>query len=161
MASQNAPKAIIRAGTSADLKELTQMLTRAFARDPMMNWFGGVRKLVSSADTQDRRERDTLKRLSRFEEATTRLVLLHGQIDVVVIPDGAGGEHIVASTMWIQPGRAMEPTKIEMLKLRADKIARAWGLGLFKVNIRHRCYVLCEAGLTAARRNSSVCTFQK
>ena len=38
--------AYVRQARSSEISAIVAVLTRAFARDPMMNWLGGVRALV-------------------------------------------------------------------------------------------------------------------
>jgi hypothetical protein len=109
-------------------------MTRSFARDPYENWLGNVRHMVSHANTTDDAELEVMRRLSYFQESVVLRMLMCGEIDVVVVPDGAG-EKIVATTMWVQPGKAANPSFFQVFRLRPWRIIRAWGFRVLKVGL--------------------------
>ena len=60
------------------------------------------------------------------------MFLFCGEIDVVVVHVD-GHEKIVATTSWIEPGKTMEPTLLQLSRMRLFRIWKAWGMGPFKV----------------------------
>ena len=97
------------------------------------NWFGNARRVVSSANTQDKDELRWIQKLQYFEESMLRLLLLIGHVDVVVVPSDNGNEKIVACTMWTEPGVVVEPTGLQIFRLRLSRVLRSYGFGILKV----------------------------
>ncbi|KAF8508225.1 hypothetical protein JB92DRAFT_2954157 [Gautieria morchelliformis] len=117
MSKQRADGAYVRLARNSEIPHLALTLTRAFARDPAMNWYGGVKKLVPSHNSTTRSAIDTMRRLSYFQEFLVRATLLIGGIiSVVVRPtvtctecnEGSQPpeEQIIALAMWLKPGQS-------------------------------------------------------
>jgi len=88
--------------------------------------------MVSSANTRDKRDLNTIRKLRYYEESVLRLMLLVGQVDVVVVPLSDGREKIVASTMWIEPGVKADPSFIQLIRMKTFRVLRSWGFGVLK-----------------------------
>ena len=50
MASSETPQPYVRVAKPSEYAEATRVLTRAFAKDPAMNWYGNVREMVDDID---------------------------------------------------------------------------------------------------------------
>ncbi|VDB86619.1 unnamed protein product [Peniophora sp. CBMAI 1063] len=131
MASSQSTPAHIRKATKADLNELSLVLARSFARDPFYNWIKGATHMISSANTQDPKELKALEQFRYLQWSLAHLFMSRGEVDVVVIHVD-GRQKIVASTAWVGPGKSTDITIVQMLRMRLDKVYRAWGLGAFK-----------------------------
>ena len=134
MSTSRSTSARIRKATAADLEELSLVLARGFARDPFCNWIAGAIEIISSANTKDTGETKAIEQLRYLQWTLARLFLFCGEIDVVVIHVD-GHEKIVATTSWIEPGKPMEPTFLQLPRMRLFRIWKAWGSGPFKVRL--------------------------
>ncbi|KZV69029.1 hypothetical protein PENSPDRAFT_652717 [Peniophora sp. CONT] len=131
MASSQTTAARIRRATKADLKELSLVLARSFARDPCYNWIKGATHMISSANTKDDGELKALEHMRYTQWSMARLYLLCGEVDVVVA-QVMGREKIVACTCWVQPGKTADPTPLYLLRMRVFRVWRAWGSNSIK-----------------------------
>ena len=50
MASSEPAQPYVRVAKLSEYAEATRVLTRAFAKDPAMNWYGNVREMVDDID---------------------------------------------------------------------------------------------------------------
>ena len=161
-ASTPAPtSAYLRQAKPSDIPALAAVYARAFARDPQMNWFGGVRALVptdydhdhhnridgNDKDTDNARAtaRRTLKALRHFQLVLVRMALILGLVVVVVErcenktePDGKEGEkeekeRIVGGAMWLRPGASMDPSPLTFVRISPWRSLWDWGIRGFKV----------------------------
>ncbi|EIM91636.1 uncharacterized protein STEHIDRAFT_128452 [Stereum hirsutum FP-91666 SS1] len=118
-----------------------RVLTRAFARDPCMNWFGGVVKMVPSCDSKDSHATKTMKALYSFQETLLlATVISGGHVVVAVVPndtndilriDGGDGT-IVGVTLWLKPGQTLDFGVWKIIRARAWKVLFGWGVGGLK-----------------------------
>lgn len=148
--------AYVRVAKPSETSAIAAVLTRAFARDPVMNWLGGVRALVpadhkgDADDGDDGNARHTLARLQRFLLGSVKRVETTGLIVVVVEKEGkaraegdAEGEgegegegekeRIVGCALWVKP--AVTKDSFPRMFLRVAKLVWGWGLGGIKVRL--------------------------
>ncbi|KAH9993719.1 hypothetical protein BJV74DRAFT_884319 [Russula compacta] len=151
--------AYLRQAKPSDIPALAAVYARAFARDPQMNWFGGVRALVpmdydhdhdhndgndKGTDNARATARRTLKALRHFQLVLVRMALILGLVVVVVErcedetkPDGKEGEEkekerIVGGAMWLRPGTSMDPSPLTFVRISPWRSLWNWGIGGFK-----------------------------
>lgn len=149
--------AYVRLAKPSETSAIAAVLTRAFARDPVMNWLGGVRALVPAnhkgdADDggDDGNARHTLARLQRFQLGSVKRVETTGLIVVVVEKEGKAGaegdakeegegegegekERIVGCALWVKP--AVTKDSFPRMFLRVARLVWGWGLGGIKVRL--------------------------
>ncbi|KAL5536456.1 hypothetical protein ACEPAF_278 [Sanghuangporus sanghuang] len=141
MASERLPGAYVRLAHPSELGEVVRVLTRAFSRDPALNWYGCVKKMVPDCDSQEPHAVRTMKRLHNFQTATVKLThLLGGVITVAVIPqnDSSGGdqtkgnlggqEKIVGVALWLKPGQTLDFGLSILIRSGMYKILYGWGV---------------------------------
>ncbi|KAK7033657.1 hypothetical protein VNI00_012657 [Paramarasmius palmivorus] len=135
MSSSSLHGAYVRVAEPHEYPEVIDMLTRAFARDPSMNWFGGVKELVPTYNDQPDQDKyspatkQTLKNLRAFQNTLVRGSTLQGGfVTVVVIPTDSGGETIAAATVWLKPGQAMDFPISTVLRSGVLKVLFRWGV---------------------------------
>ncbi|KAF7793537.1 hypothetical protein EIP86_004651 [Pleurotus ostreatoroseus] len=144
MASPTPPSTgpYVRVAESHEFDEAAQILARAFARDPAMNWYGGVKEIFPPhADIRDYnalppRAKATLKGLHTFQSALVRATILSGGfITVAVIPNEMNGdevgedgrtkkETIAGVTLWLKPGQTMDFPVMTIMRSGILKIQR-------------------------------------
>lgn len=150
MSSTEQPGAYVRLAKPSEYAEVTRVLTRAFAKDPAMNWYGGATKVVDDVDNPTPEDKRHMRHLSWFQEALVRAtVLVNGVVTVVVVPrpDGVeiGGknagksketsnEEIVAVCMWLPPGKTLDLGLITVFRSGVLKVLKGWGMGGVKVS---------------------------
>jgi len=146
--------AYVRLAKPSETSAIAAVLTRAFARDPVANWLGGVRALVpayhkADADNDgddsddDSNARHTLANLRRFELGVIKRVETSGLIVVVVEKEGkarAEGEgegegegvkeRILGCALWMKP--ATSKVSFPRMFLRVARLVWCWGLGGIK-----------------------------
>ena len=93
------PKAYVREAHPHEMPDVIACLTRAFASNPAMNWYGSVAKLVTDVDSDDAETKRTLRNLSYFQSATAQATAVSkGIITVVVVPAEEGREQAAAAS---------------------------------------------------------------
>jgi hypothetical protein len=137
--------AYVRPAKLSEIPALAAIYERAFSRDPVMNWLGGVRTLVPHHTAQDSRTRRTLTALRRFELIITKWTQISGLITVVVERDGTE-ENIVGGALWFPPGVSTDPSFLTLLRISPWRILWHWGLGGLKV-----CLCVCISSVSMAR----------
>ena len=147
--------AYVREARPSEFPALAAVYARAFARDPMMNWLGGVRALLPAdhkgEDDDDARVRRTLTGLQHFQFVLVKLAKSLGPIVVVVekggkgVDEGEKQERIVGGALWLKPGANMDPSPLTLIRVSPWKSIRSWGLGVLKV-----CAYLCVRCAVAA-----------
>lgn len=130
--------------------EAAWILTRAFAHDPCMNWFGSVKKMIPEwkdapdYNTHPAAAKKALKKLLAFQHALVKAtVLCGGFITLAIIPktQEGGGEAIERSkkdeiiagvTLWLRPGQPLD----SRVSIRSGvwKALLGWGLTGVKVH---------------------------
>ena len=145
--------AYVRPAKPSESSAIAAVITRAFARDPVMNWLGGVRTLVPAdhkgdADDDDGNARHTLASLQRFEVGVVKSVETSGLIVVVVEKEGkarAEGdgegegegegekERILGCALWLKPTAKKDPFLRTVL--RVGRLVWCWGLRGIKVRL--------------------------
>jgi hypothetical protein len=156
--------AYVRQAKPSEIPALADVYARAFARDPQMNWFGGVRKLVpadydyqkSNGEGKDDKEthaaRRTVESLRCFQLVLVKMAKILGLI-VVVVEKEEGGEgksaeeRIVGGALWLPPGTSMDPSPLTFVRISPWRTIWGWGLGGLKVRAhwfgrsmrRYRC----------------------
>jgi hypothetical protein len=146
--SDDASKPFVRLALASELPAITHVLTRAFARDPAMNWYGSVKDLVPDHKSTLPSAAKTMKRLSYFMFCLCKATLTAGGIITVVVVPGEGKgshatgsriENIVAVVLWLPPGRELnDPVQI-IVRTRPFKLFLGWGLQGLKVGL-----ILCS-----------------
>ncbi|TFK91590.1 hypothetical protein K466DRAFT_482487 [Polyporus arcularius HHB13444] len=145
MASSRHPEAYVRVAKPSDNAAVTRVLTRAFAKDPAMNWYGGVTKLVEDIDSPLPKDARTMRNLSWFQEALVRLtVVVEGVVTVVAIPrtdnkatpqadttkgEDTPDEEIVAVSLWLPPGKTLDVGPVTVFRSGLLKVLTGWGYG--------------------------------
>jgi len=141
--------AYVRQAKPDEIETIADVLTRAFARDPMMNWLGDVRALVPTDNKGDEDEdadvRRTLANLRDFELGNLKMERPDGLLQVVVVKEGkAGGEgegeerkgegegegegdkeRIVGCALWARPVKRKEPYLSSLFSLAW--LVKSWG----------------------------------
>jgi len=149
--------AYVRQAKPTEIPALANVYARAFARDPQMNWFGGVRELVpvnyqKGNDGEDRVSKETsaprrtVEALRRFQLVLVKMAKILGLIVVVVekAEDGGGEdtreaeERIVGGALWLPPGTSMDPSPLTFVRISPWRTIWDWGLGGLKV--RTSCF---------------------
>ncbi|RDX42374.1 hypothetical protein OH76DRAFT_1362923 [Lentinus brumalis] len=145
MASSRHPEAYVRVAKPSDNAAVTRVLTRAFAKDPAMNWYGGVTKLVEDINSPSPTDARSMRNLSWFQEALVRLtVLVDGVVTVVAIPrtdtkanppagtttgEDTPDEEIVAVSLWLPPGKTLDVGPVTVFRSGLLKVLTGWGYG--------------------------------
>ena len=149
------PSAYVRLAQLSELPAITRVLTRAFARDPDMNWCGSAPQLVADVDSPTPSEQTTMRNLSWYQSALCKAIFLDGGvITVVAIPfddkppmdnkageydrlegplEAAADEQIAAVSLWMPPGRVPDMGPITFLRCGMLQVMRGWGLTGLKV----------------------------
>ena len=143
--------AYVREAKPSEFPALAAVFARAFARDPMMNWLGGVRALVPAdhkgEDDDDARVRRTLTGLRHFMLVVVKLAKSLGPVVVVVekggkgVDEGEEQERIVGGALWAKPGAKMDPSPLALIRVSPWKSIRSWGLGVMKVCVYVSVYM--------------------
>ena len=138
----------VREAKPSEFPALASIYARAFARDPMMNWLGGVRALVPAdhkgEDDNDARVRRTLAGLRHFMLVVVKLANSLGPVVVVVekggkgVDEGEEQERIVGGALWAKPGATMDPSPVALIRVSPWKSIRSWGFSAMKV-----CLYVC------------------
>jgi len=134
--------AYVREAKPSEFPALAAVYTRAFARDPMMNWLGRVRALVPADhkgdDDEDARVRRTLAGVRHFQFVLVKMAKFLGPIVVVVEKGGKGEgegeeqERIVGGALWMKPGEKINPSPLRLIRVSPWKSIRSWGFGVLK-----------------------------
>ncbi|GJJ16052.1 hypothetical protein Clacol_010331 [Clathrus columnatus] len=133
-------EAYVRIAEPHEYTKAAWILTRSFARDPRMNWFGGVQKLIPSYKELPNYEshpvsaKRTLKNLFVFQKALVKATILSGGfITLAVIPpQGEEDEILAATTLWLKPGQSLDFSLLMIAKSRMWKVFSGWGREGFK-----------------------------
>lgn len=144
--------AYVRIAEPHEYSEAAWIFTRGFARDPCMNWFGGVKEMVPAYKDEPDYEAHpaaaaanrTLKNLHAFQCATIKITIrCGGYMTVAVIPKEertgletgkeSSGELIVGATLWLKPGQTLDLPLSAVIRSGLWKVLRGWGLGGVKV----------------------------
>jgi hypothetical protein len=133
----------VREAKPSEFQALASVYARALARDPMMNWLGGVRALVPAdhkgEDDDDAGVRRTVAGLRHFMLVVVKLAKSLGPVVVVVekggngVGEGEEQERIVGGALWAKPGAKMDPSPLTLIRVSPWKSIRSWGLGAMKV----------------------------
>ena len=138
--------AYVRPAKPSEIPALAAIYERAFSRDPVMNWLGGVRTLVPHHTAQDPRTRRTLTALRHFQLVATKMAQISGLMTVVVERDGTK-ENVVGGALWSPPGVNADPSFLTLLRISSWPILWHWGLGGLKVCV---CVCVCLPGVNGA-----------
>ena len=141
MAVERLPGAYVRLADPSEHAAAARVLTRAFARDPAMNWYGCVKYMVPDCNSHEPDAVQTMKRLHYFQTAILKLThLLEGLITVAVIPrkddsehkringDSRGQETIVGVTLWLKPGQTLDFGLGILVRSGIYKVLYGWGI---------------------------------
>ncbi|KAK7049969.1 hypothetical protein VNI00_005400 [Paramarasmius palmivorus] len=128
----------VRVAEPRDYPEAIRVLTRAFSRDPSMNWFGGVKQMVPAYkdqhnyDTHTGYTKRTLRNLHTFQSILVRSAILQGGfLTLAIVPDG-DSERIAGVTIWLKPGQSWDFPLSVSLRAGGLKVLRGWGLNGLK-----------------------------
>ncbi|KAI0305918.1 hypothetical protein B0F90DRAFT_941485 [Multifurca ochricompacta] len=146
--TSSSSSAYVRPIKPSEIPVLAAIYQRAFARDPMMNWFGGVRTLVPHYTAQDPHTRRTLTALGHFQLVLVKMAQISGLGTVIVERSGEGKEgpgreaeeaeeRIVGGALWLSPGMSMDPSPLTFVRISPWKAVWNWGLGALKVSGSH------------------------
>ncbi|KAK0495208.1 hypothetical protein EDD18DRAFT_1075988 [Armillaria luteobubalina] len=107
------PAAIVRLATKADHGEVATLLARAFANDPAMTRWRGVKKetgAVTSLDDLDAGMTKAMENLCRFQSCVIHATINAGGVITLafVAKSGGEGERIVAVALWMTPEKTFE-----------------------------------------------------
>ena len=141
MQSTNQARGYVRAATPSEYAEATRVLVRSFAKDPAMNWYGGVTEMVDDIDNPSPTSKRTLRNLESFQggllEATA---LVGGSVDIALVPcpesgkeNGERKEEIAGVALWLPPGKTTDFSPFTILRSGLPRILAGWGLGAVKV----------------------------
>lgn len=151
MSSNKHPGAYVRLAKPSEYAEATRVLTRAFAKDPAMNWYGCATEIVDDVNNPSPTAKRHLQHLSWFQGALVKMtVLIKGVVTVVVIPRPDGKqegqprntedkenseskEEIVAVCMWLPPGKTLDVGPVTVFRSGVLKVLRGWGAKGVKV----------------------------
>ncbi len=158
------PKAYVRAAHRSERKDIARVLTRAFAKDPAMNWFGCVPQLVDDIVNPSPRAKRSMRNLSQFQDSLVRAIMLvKGVVEVVVVPrvDEAGAntplaegkekgkseeapqkEEVVGVALWLPPGQTLDMNPLTLLRAGILKVLFGWGPR--GVKVRCPLWLLCN-----------------
>ncbi|RPD54330.1 hypothetical protein L227DRAFT_616266 [Lentinus tigrinus ALCF2SS1-6] len=143
MPSSKHPEAYVRLAKPSEYAEVTRVLTRAFAKDPAMNWYAGATEVVDDIDHLTRTAKRHMRHLSWFQEALVRMtVLVKGIVTVVVVPRPDGKEaqksaskdntiskeEVAAVCLWLPPGKTLDIGLVTVLRSGVLKVLKGWGL---------------------------------
>ncbi|TFK84791.1 hypothetical protein K466DRAFT_588626 [Polyporus arcularius HHB13444] len=138
MSPNGHPKAYVRPVHPSEHEAVVRVLTRAFARDPALNWFGCVPELVTDIDSPTPQDKRSMRNLSWFQSALVRMILIvKGVVAVVVVPgaDGAASstkrnakEEVVGVALWLPPGQTLDLGPVTMLRAGILKVLFGFGL---------------------------------
>ncbi|KAL1741447.1 hypothetical protein HDZ31DRAFT_66918 [Schizophyllum fasciatum] len=104
---------------------------RAFASHPAKNYFTGQKTAMHLQEGGQKAK--NLRRLAHFEESILRSVMLiHGRIMVVAVPEADGKERIAACAAWIPPKSADMDGLLVLIRAKFHRSLFAWGLNLLK-----------------------------
>jgi len=137
--SSSQTRPYVRLAKPGEYAEVANILTRAFARDPAMNWYGCVKKMVPSyKDTSDyntypAHAKHTLKNLHIFQSAILRATIISGGlVTVAMIPkpngEGATEETIAGATLWLKPGQTLDFPIATVIRSGVWRVLFAFGL---------------------------------
>ena len=155
MPSSKLPGAYVRLARSSEYADVARVLTRAFAKDPAMNWYGCVTELVDDVNSPSPKAKRTMRNLNWFQEAMVKAtVLVGGIVTVVAIPrsdseDDSGKndpkqesqsksaetakEEIVATSLWLPPGKTLDMGPMTVIRSGIMKVLMGWGIEGVKV----------------------------
>lgn len=158
MASAKHPDAYVRLARPSEFPAITRVLTRAFAKDPAMNWYGCVPELVPDCESQTPSAQRSMRNLSWFQSAILKsTVLVKGLVTIVVVPSVEDGEdaeqelnrdtveareEVVAVALWLPPGKTLDMGPVTFLRSGIMKVIQGWGLTGAKVvlHVYRECY---------------------
>ncbi|KDR82723.1 hypothetical protein GALMADRAFT_238226 [Galerina marginata CBS 339.88] len=141
--------AYVRIAEPHEYSEAAWILTRGFAQDPCMNWFGSVKTMIPAYrdipdyDAHPAAAKRALKNLHIFQTALTQATILSGGfITVAVIPNSnedatqeagtasgaAPGEIIAGATLWLRPGQPLDFPLSTIIRSGIWRVLRGWGL---------------------------------
>ncbi|KAF7349233.1 hypothetical protein MSAN_01712700 [Mycena sanguinolenta] len=119
----------VREARPSDFDEISAFDARAFADDPEMNWFGGLKTAI--ADEAPTQKAGSLENLRLFLDTINRSVaLVGGRVTVVAIPQESGPEKLVAFAAWVPPHKVIEGT-LTSLRAKAHRSLFAWGFTMW------------------------------
>ncbi|SJK99788.1 uncharacterized protein ARMOST_03099 [Armillaria ostoyae] len=124
--------ATVRLATEGDYEEGATLLTRAFANDPAMNWWGGAKKetAVTNFNKLDTGMKKTMENLRRFQSCVVHATInAGGIITLALVPkSGEEGERIVAVALWMTPGKTFDLPFSTLIKSGAFSVLMGWGV---------------------------------
>jgi hypothetical protein len=139
----------VRLALPSELPVISYILTRGFARDPAMNWYGSVKDMVPDHNSTSPSAMKTMERLRQFLLCLCKITLfVGGIITVVVVPEGrkhAGAEtesrheKILAACLWLKPGQKLDGPVWSIVRIRPWKVLLGWKWQGIKVSALSGC----------------------
>jgi len=132
-----ARKASVRLALPSELPLVSHVLTRAFACDPAMNWFGSVKDMIPDHNSTSRSAVKTMERLNHFMTYLCKMTLMIGGIITIVVVHGedkgtgteddpSTNEIIVAATLWLKPGQKVDSSVWNIVRSHPWKLLLGW-----------------------------------
>ncbi|KAF8164674.1 hypothetical protein BJ912DRAFT_934828 [Pholiota molesta] len=120
-------KLYVRLATQEDVEDIVDVIHRAFMHDPVLNYFGSVKKLLD--ETVDTKECSHRRIFLKF--LLVACFLVGGRITVIVDPNIQTTQQgkIVAASFWLPPGKRlaiwMVPT---LVRAGVFSVVKNWGV---------------------------------
>ena len=161
--SETAGGAYVRVAEPDEHEQVVRTLARGLARDPGMNWWGGVKEMVpATEDSEEQRKlpakaRRTVRNIEVYQRALLRALLLSGGFATVAVvpvrrpnndvPNNGEGESdeavsdesedatetIIGAALWLQPGKTLDFPVFTILRSGLCKVMFTWGFTGIKV----------------------------
>ncbi|KAF8875329.1 hypothetical protein CPB84DRAFT_1838769 [Gymnopilus junonius] len=116
----------IRLSTPADFDELADVALRAFIEDPVMNYFGSVKKMLEI----DVDVKASAARRQFYVFLLKACFFIGGRITILVDrPAGSTKERLLAGALWLPPHKRLAAWMIPtMVKSGVISVLKGWGL---------------------------------
>ncbi|KAF8164672.1 hypothetical protein BJ912DRAFT_255845 [Pholiota molesta] len=135
-------KLYVRLATQEDVEDIVDVIHRAFMHDPVLNYFGSVKKLLD--ETVDTKECSHRRIFLKF--LLVACFLGGGRITVIVDPNPSSNiqtsQHgkIVAASFWLPPGKRLATWMVPtIVRAGALSVVKNWGLrGVLRIAIDYQ-----------------------
>ncbi|KDR78236.1 hypothetical protein GALMADRAFT_245316 [Galerina marginata CBS 339.88] len=131
----------VKLATLADLEELVDVAFRAFIHDPVMNYFGNVKKMLEEGvDLKACRDRRMF-----YAFLIRACFLVGGRVTVVMgRAEGSTEDRILAGALWLPPRRRLAAWMVPtVLRAGVVSVLKGWGLtGFIRIVLDYQ--ITCE-----------------